>query len=214
MPIPVIHPDDKEFLRHNPLLIASHNKGKAGEIMRQLQKISGLAIVTPDDVLLSSPEEPYQTFRENAACKAQNALETTNLACVADDSGLVIPALDGAPGVHTADWFTNTQGQRCFETGFERLSRALEGKTDRTAVLVATLAVFFPSGRHYFFEAELQGVLLTEPVKGRGYGFDPIFQPQGSPFPLSAMSDEQRATLSPRAQAAAQICASLRVSTP
>lgn len=191
-------------LKTNPLLIASHNIGKAGEIIKQIEKVKNLIIKRASDFNLIAPDEPYDTFRENAAWKARYGMQQTGLITLADDSGMVIPSLNGAPGIHTADWFTNNKGERCFETGLERLNTALAGK-DRTAYLVATLALVFPNNNCYFFEYQLQGTVLEKPKGSDGFGFDPIFQPQGYWETFAQMSPAQREKLSPRAQAARQL---------
>lgn len=193
------------LLQTTPLLVATHNKGKAAEIINQLKKCPTLVIKTIDDFALQSPQEPYQTFKENAAWKARYAMEHTGLITLADDSGLAVPALDGQPGVATADWFTHPNtGQRCFDTGLQRLNMALKGK-DRTAYLIATLALAFPSGDCYFFEHQIDGQLLAQPQGEGGFGFDPLFKPQGYEITFAQMPAQLRASLSPRARAAQKI---------
>lgn len=196
--------DDFTSLKKIPLLIATHNAGKVKEIIREIEKVKGLIIKCASDFHLIGPDEPYETFKENAAWKAHYAMKQTGLVTLADDSGMVIPSLGGAPGIHTADWFTNKKGERCFETGLARLNTALSGK-DRTAFLVATLAVVFPNQHSYFFEHQIKGTVLARPKGDEGFGFDPIFQPEHCDKTFAQMSQEQRKELSPRAQAARKL---------
>lgn len=196
--------DDFISLKTSPILIASHNIGKADEIIKQIEKLKALTIKRASDFNLVAPDEPYDTFKENASWKARYAMKQTGLASLADDSGMVIPSLGGAPGIHTADWFTNKEGKRCFETGLARLNTALARK-DRTAYLVATLALVFPNQNCYFFEYELKGTVLEKPVGNGGFGFDPIFQPEHSDKTFAEMNQTEREALSPRAQAARKL---------
>jgi XTP/dITP diphosphohydrolase len=200
----MIDPEHLRMIQKNGLLVATHNTGKAAEIIAQLKRAIP-KIQTPLDYHLQSPEEPYESFSENALCKALYAMEQTGMPALADDSGLILPALEGAPGVHTAEWFTNSLGERCFHSGFDRLNKALTAKP-RQAELRAVLALIFPDKRYYFFEKSLQGVILEAPRGSDGFGFDPIFQPLGETRTLAEMSRADRAQLSPRAQAAKELC--------
>lgn len=199
---------DRHFVLSHPLLIATHNTGKAGEIIQVLAQNPQLTLKTPHEYELQAPDEPFDTFEENAALKAQLAAKQSGVPALADDSGLVIPSLNGAPGVATADWFTNDQGQRCFETGLRRLNTALEGKS-RSAHMVCTLALALPSGSCFFFSGELKGEVLAQPRSGGGFGFDPIFYLPKEGCTLSELTPQQRAQLSARTAASKKLLSAL-----
>src|SRR4051795_604314 len=160
------------------LVVASHNLGKVVEIEGLLQPF-GVATVGAAALGLPEPEETGATFEENAALKAREAAERSGLPALSDDSGLVVPALGGAPGIYSARWAGPTKD---FRIAMERVQREL-GSKDRRAHFVAVLALAWPPTDHggeiASFRGEVHGRLAWPPRGERGFGYDPIFLPEG-----------------------------------
>jgi XTP/dITP diphosphohydrolase len=156
------------------LVIASHNAGKITEIAALLApyRVEALGAAALD---LPEPEETELTFEGNAALKAHAAAEATGLAALADDSGLVVPALGGAPGIYSARW---AGPNRDFGVAMARVHREL-GDKDRAASFVSALALAWPDGEEVLFRGEIAGTLTFPPRGGNGFGYDPMFIPEG-----------------------------------
>src|SRR5260370_14920395 len=160
--------------RGERLVVPSHNPGKVAEI-EDLLGPYGIATLGAAALGLPEPEETGATFEENAALKARTAATASGLVGIADDSGLVVPALGGAPGIYSARW---AGPNKDFRPAMARVQREL-GERDRRAHFVAVLALAWPDGREAMFRGEAHGRLTWPPRGERGFGYDPIFVPDG-----------------------------------
>src|SRR5947199_7483160 len=156
------------------LVIASHNPGKVEEIAALLAPFA-VETLAADSLGIPEPEETGDSFEANAALKARAAAEASGLPALADDSGLVVPALGGAPGIYSARWAGPAKD---FRVAMERIQREL-GNEDRSAHFVAVLALAWPVKHHgghiETFRGEVHGQLTWPPRGTRGFGYDPIF---------------------------------------
>src|SRR6266851_6580547 len=174
--------------RLNPgerLVIASHNPGKLDEIAALLAPF-GIETIGAGTLGLPEPEETGASFEENAALKARSAAEAAGLLALADDSGLVVPALGGAPGIYSARW---AGPDKDFRIAMTRVQREL-GAKDRRAHFVAVLALGSPDGRLTTFRGEAHGQLIWPPRGERGFGYDPMFVPDGYEATFGEMGPE------------------------
>lgn len=178
------------------LVIASHNPGKIVEIAALLAPYS-IATVPAVTLGLPEPEETGATFEDNAALKARAATATSGLPALADDSGLVVPALGGAPGIYSARWAGPGKN---FMAAMARVQREL-GDRDRSAHFVAVLALARPDGETLLFRGEVYGRLSFPPRGERGFGYDPIFIPDGYSETFGEMDPAIKDTISHRARA-------------
>ena len=182
------------------LVIASHNPGKLVEITALLApyRIETLGAAR---LGLAEPEETGSTFEANASLKAHAAMKATGLPALADDSGLVVPALSGAPGIYSARW---AGPDRDFTFAMERVHREL-GDKDRSATFVSVLALAWPDGDEALFRGEVHG-RLTWPARGdQGFGYDPIFIPEGYATTFGEMGPEQKYGIDHRSRAFAKL---------
>ena len=161
-------------LSDRELVVASHNPGKVREIEALLAP-HGVRVSSAAKFNLSEPDETGTSFAANAKIKATAACDTTGLAAIADDSGLVVPALNGAPGVYSARW---AGPRKDFSIAITRLEREL-GTRDRAAHFVCVLAIAWPGGPCQIFQGKAFGTLVFPPRGGNGFGYDPIFIPDG-----------------------------------
>jgi XTP/dITP diphosphohydrolase len=163
--------------RGSKLVLASHNKGKLREIT-DLLKPYGLDIKSAAALGVAEPEETETSFIGNALLKAHAAAKASGLPALADDSGLVVPALDDAPGVYSARWAGEDKD---FLSAMERVERELlqRNTTDRSAKFVCVLALVSPAGEEQIFEGDVHGTLVFPPRGDRGFGYDPIFVMDG-----------------------------------
>jgi XTP/dITP diphosphohydrolase len=185
------------------LALATHNKGKLAEIAALVEP---LGIVTRGAAALgvTEPEETGATFEENAALKALAVARASGLPALADDSGLVVPALGGAPGIHSARW---AGPARDFAAAMRRVEREL-GAGDRAALFVAALALAWPDGHVECFRGEVAGRLAFPPRGARGFGYDPIFIPKGGSETFGEMDQVAKHAISHRAVAFRKLLAS------
>ena len=190
----------------NRIVIASHNAGKVREI-RELLDPFGLAVVSAGELGLEEPEETGETFAANAELKARLVAEGSGLPALSDDSGLAVTALDGAPGIHSARW---AGPERDFGRAMEEVERALEGKADRSAYFVCALCLAFPGGGAEVFEGRIDGDLVWPPRGDKGFGYDPIFRPEGHDITFGEMEPAAKHAMSHRARAFAKLLAYLR----
>jgi len=191
--------------RLNPggqLVIASHNPGKLDEIDALLGPF-GVRAVGAAALGLAEPEETGTSFEENAALKARLAAEAAGLPALADDSGLVVPALGGAPGIYSARW---AGPNKDFRVAMARVQRELENK-DRRAHFVAVLALAWPDGEVAMFRGEAHGHLIWPPRGERGFGYDPMFMPDGYEKTFGEMDPTLKHQISHRARAFAKLVA-------
>jgi XTP/dITP diphosphohydrolase len=178
------------------LVIASHNPGKVQEISALLAPFS-IRAVAAASLGIPEPEETGDSFEANAALKARAAAEASGLPALSDDSGLVVPALGGAPGIYSARWAGENKD---FAVAMERVYREL-GDGDRSASFVAVLALALPDGDTELFRGEVQGTLTWPPRGDRGFGYDPIFVPLGRSETFGNMDPAEKHRISHRARA-------------
>jgi XTP/dITP diphosphohydrolase len=156
------------------LVIASHNPGKVAEIAELIAPF-GIGAVSAGALGLPEPEETGDSFEANAALKARASAAASGLPALADDSGLVVPALGGAPGIYSARW---AGPGKDFSIAMERVRREL-GDRNRSAYFVAVLALAWPDGAIELFRGEVAGRLVWPPRGANGFGYDPMFLPEG-----------------------------------
>ena len=184
------------------LLIASHNAGKLMEF-RQILGPRGITVTGATDHGLAEPEETETTFVGNARIKAHAAAQATGLPALADDSGLEVAALDGAPGVHTADWAETPHG-RDFMQAMERTHAELTARgapQPWTARFACTLVLAWPDGADAVFEGHAPGHLVWPPRGREGHGYDPVFVPEGDTRTFAEMTHAEKNALSHRGAA-------------
>ena len=188
------------------LVIASHNPGKLREIADLLDPF-GVAVISAGDLGLAEPEETGATFAANAALKARAATQGAGLPALADDSGLAVHALGGQPGIHSARW---AGPDKDFGAAMARVERELtaaraRGADDRRAAFVCALCLADPEGRERSFEGRIEGRLVWPPRGGRGFGYDPIFVPEGFEITFGEMVPTEKHRISHRARAFAKL---------
>ena len=186
-----------------PLVIASHNSGKVREI-RDLLGPLGAKVISAKELGLIEPEETGQDFRTNAEIKALTAARASGHPALADDSGLVVAALGGAPGIHSARW---AGPERDFAKAMARLEAKLKGLGDRRANFTCALSLAWPDGLTETFEGVVHGHLVWPPRGSRGFGYDPIFVPDDFNVTFGEMEPEEKHKLSHRARAFAKLVA-------
>ncbi len=184
------------------LLVATHNQGKLEEIAHLLEAY-GVDVVGAAEMNLPEPEETETTFVGNARIKAHAAAKTTGLPALSDDSGIEIDALDGAPGVYTADWAETPNG-RDFVMAMTRAHDELEtlnAPYPRTARFCCTLVLAWPDGHDEVFPGVMPGQIVW-PMRGdQGHGYDPVFQPDGYDQTFGEMDRWEKNKISHRADA-------------
>src|SRR4051812_17447129 len=183
------------------LVIATHNKGKLVE-MRELLALHGVEAVSASELNLPEPEETGTTFAANARLKAQAAAQASGLPAFADDSGLVVDALDGAPGIYSARWAGE---QKDFRRAMEKVEAGLRERDAftperRKAQFVSVLAVAWPDARVEAFEGKVDGTHVWPPRGDKGFGYDPMFLPDGFDLTFGEMTPEQKHGLPPKGQ--------------
>jgi len=185
------------------LVIASHNPGKVREI-GELMDLFGVRVVSAGELGLPEPEETGETFVENAVLKARAAAQAAGLPALADDSGLSVHALGGAPGIYSARW-AGPEGD--FNLAMERVYDVLGDSLDRTAHFSCALALAWPDGHVEAFEGRVDGAIVWPPRGDKGFGYDPIFMPQGHDTTFGEMDPDQKHGMSHRARAFEQLVA-------
>jgi XTP/dITP diphosphohydrolase len=175
------------------LVIATHNKGKLVE-MRELLSRYGVEAVSADELKLAEPEETGTTFSANARLKAQAAARASGLAAFADDSGLVVDALDGAPGIYSARWAGPAKDFRQAMEKVEGMLRERDAFTPerRRAHFLSVLCVAWPDGHVEEFEGRVDGTLVWPPRGDQGFGYDPMFLPDGFDRTFGEMSRNEK----------------------
>ena len=206
------------------LVIASHNPGKVREI-RDLLGPYGVDVASAADLDLPEPEEIGNSFADNAQLKARAAADLSGFPSLADDSGLCVDALDGAPGIYSARWAEvafavppeaepgEAQVERDFGLAMQRVEDELLARGPepaRTAHFVCALAVCWPEdGQCEIFEGRVDGTLVWPPRGTRGFGYDPMFQPIGHKQTFGEMDPAQKHAMSHRADAFRKLVAAL-----
>lgn len=188
------------------LVLASHNKGKLAEFQRLFAPF-GVTLVGAGELGLPEPPETGATFTDNALIKARAAVAGSGLPALSDDSGIAVQALGGAPGVYSADW---AGPGKDFGPAMQRVEDGLKGSADRTAAFVAVLALAWPDGHYETAEGRVEGHVVWPPRGSGGFGYDPMFVPEGETetFGEMAVGEEgfaRKAAFSHRARAFAAL---------
>ena len=197
------------------LVIASHNAGKVREI-RALLAPFGIEPVSAGELDLPEPEETGTTFAENAVLKAHASAQGSGLPALADDSGLCVAALGGAPGFYTADWAEKQTFEGAPGRDWYMAMGKVEGKlselgpvADRSAYFICTLALAWPDGHSEVFEGRVNGTLAWPPRGTLGFGYDPVFVPLGREQSFAELDPAEKHAMSHRADAIAKLVAAL-----
>ena len=172
------------------VVIATHNPGKLRE-MQELLTPFGIEAVSAGELGLPAPDETGHMFAENAAIKAHAAAKAAGLPALSDDSGLCVHALDGAPGLFTADW---AGPEKDFPAAMARVERELQKRnaTDRSAHFVSALVIAWPDGHEELFEGRVFGRVVWPPRGSQGFGYDPLFQPDGHERTFGELSADEK----------------------
>ncbi|MBK8007600.1 MAG: RdgB/HAM1 family non-canonical purine NTP pyrophosphatase [Rhizobiales bacterium] len=183
------------------VVLATHNSGKLKE-MRELLAPHGVEVVSAGELGLPEPEENGATFEANAKIKAEAAAKAANLPAFADDSGLAVEALHGAPGIYSARWAGSSKN-------FSQAMRVVEEKLHeanattpslRKAAFVSALCVAWPDGETVSFEGRVDGTLVWPPRGTAGFGYDPMFLPDGKTKTFGEMTAEEKHGLPPHGE--------------
>ena len=190
------------------LVLATHNAGKVREIGALLVPY-GMDVVAAGDLGLPEPAETEDSFAGNALIKARAAANGSGLVALADDSGLCVDALGGAPGVYTADWAETPSGRDWLlaMTKVEDRLAAQGPDAARTASFVCTLALAWPDGEEAVFEGRCAGSLVWPPRGARGFGYDPVFVADGMTATFAEIDPAEKHAISHRAAAFAKLVA-------
>ncbi len=185
------------------LVIASHNKGKVREIGELLRRFD-VSCISAEELNLPEPEETGVTFEENATLKAHASAQGAGLPALADDSGLCVIGLGGDPGVYSARW---AGPDRDFGLAMEKVNALLEekGEPDRSAYFVCVLSLAWPDGSVQSFEGRIDGHLTWPPRGDLGFGYDPVFIPDGYSQTFGEMDHVEKHRISHRARAFAKL---------
>ncbi len=188
------------------IVVATHNAGKVPEISALLS--GDYELVTAGQLNLPEPDETESTFTGNAMLKARHAAELSGVVSLADDSGLSVAALDGAPGIFSARW---AGPGKDFAVAMKKVEERLEeiGATDRTAWFTSALAVAWPDGPCVVVQGEVHGQLTFPPRGDRGFGYDPLFIPNGGDQTFGEMEPTAKDAISHRTVAFAKLRAAL-----
>jgi len=183
------------------VVIATHNPGKLAE-MRELLSPYGIAAQSAAELKLAEPEETGKTFAANARIKAVAAMKATGQVAFADDSGLVIDALNGDPGIHSARWAGPDKDFRFAMNRIQTLliERGAKTPDQRRAHFIAALCLAFPDGHIEDFEGRVDGVIVWPPRGDAGFGYDPLFFPDGHDRTFGDMTADEKHGLPPKGQ--------------
>ena len=192
----------RRSLKGAKLVVASHNPGKAREI-NELLGPHGVEVISAATLGLSEPEETGETFEANAELKSRAAAQASQMVAIADDSGICVDALDGDPGVYSARW---AGPQKDFAMAMRNVEEKLQAKgatapQKRRAHFVSVLSVCWPDGHVENFEGRVDGTLVWPPRGNKGFGYDPIFVPDGHMITFGEMEPEAKHQISHRAVA-------------
>lgn len=185
------------------LVIATHNAGKLREI-RELLGPHGIECVGAAELDLPEPEETGNTFIDNAELKAREAADLSGLPALADDSGLAVDALHGMPGIFSARWAEDAEGNRDFMRAMERVWQEVEAAGEEAghdAHFVCALSVAWPDGSIESFEGKVHGTLVWPPRGEKGFGYDPMFVANGMDRTFAEIDPTQKHAISHRADA-------------
>lgn len=185
----------------NPLVVATHNESKASEIAHLLAPL-GTQVISAASLQLPEPEETGATFAENAIIKSLSGATLSGHYTLADDSGLCVEGLNGAPGIYSARW---AGPNKDFTAAFKRIHRELVAANiepqGAVAYFICVLSLTSPDGQSLIFEGRVDGTLTFPPRGSDGFGYDPIFIPQGQQQTFAEMEPEAKHAISHRARA-------------
>ncbi len=204
------------LIQPGQLVAATHNPGKLKELAALLEPY-GFAVVSAADAGLPEPEETEDTFEGNAELKARAAAETSGKLSLADDSGLAVDVLGGAPGIYSARW---AGPGKDFAVAMTKVEEALkaeadgDGEVDRRARFVCVLSLAWPDGHCESFRGEVRGRLVWPPRGDRGFGYDPMFVADGEDITFGEMDPDRKHGMSHRADAFAKLKQRLDLSAP
>ncbi|OYY67512.1 non-canonical purine NTP pyrophosphatase [Sphingomonas sp. 28-63-12] len=193
------------------LVIATHNAGKVREIADLLAPY-GIETISAAALDLPEPDETGTTFVANAELKALQAADLSGLPALADDSGLCVEALNGDPGVYTANWAETADGTRDWMLAMSKVEQklvALGPDISRSAHFVSTLALAWPDGHVEWFEGRIEGKLIWPPRGQLGFGYDPVFVPEGETRTFAEMSFAEKQASNHRSRAFAKLVAAV-----
>jgi XTP/dITP diphosphohydrolase len=193
------------------LVIATHNEGKLREI-RDLLAPHGIECVGAAELGLPEPEEIGNNFVDNAELKAREAADLSGLPALADDSGLSVDALHGMPGIFSARWAEDEDGNRDFDRAMERVRREVEAAGEEAghdAHFTCALSVAWPDGAIESFEGKVHGTLVWPPRGQKGFGYDPIFVANGMDRTFAEIDPADKHAISHRAEAFRKLVAAL-----
>lgn len=198
------------MLPSSKLVVASHNAGKVREIGALLAPL-GLTTVSAGELGLPEPDETEDSFEGNARLKAEAAANASGLAALSDDSGLCVDALGGAPGIYSARW---AGAAKDFQLAMRKVEHELRdryalSREQRKAHFVCALCLSIPGEQSLVFRGEVHGELVWPPRGGKGFGYDPVFQPDGFDITFGEMDPAAKHAMSHRARAFAQLVAAL-----
>ena len=192
------------LIKGSRLVVATHNPGKAREIAVLLG--GDFEVLSADQAAVPEPDETESTFIGNAVLKARHAAAISGLPALADDSGLSVRGLNGAPGIYSARWAGPAKD---FAVAMARVEQELDQAEDRSAFFTCALALAWPDGSVFAVEGIVEGD-LTFPARGtRGFGYDPIFVPKGGTETFGEMDPTTKEAISHRTRAFAQLRAAL-----
>lgn len=186
-------------MKLSKILFASHNAGKIAEIKNMLAPLK-INVISALDVSLPDVEETGKTFAENSLLKSQTIAKELGIPCIADDSGLCVDALNGAPGVYSARYAPN----RDFDKGIDKLLTEIKQSDDksRKAHFSCVVSLAYPDGSYKLFEGRVDGTIAFERMDGQeGFGYDPVFVPDGYDCSFAQMSKEEKNKISHRGRA-------------
>jgi XTP/dITP diphosphohydrolase len=195
------------------LVIATHNPGKLREIAELIEPL-GIACVGAEEIGLPEPEEIGNTFVDNADLKAREAADLSGLPALADDSGLCVDALHGAPGIFSARWAEDANGNRDWMRAMEKVWREVEAagpEAGHDAHFACALAIAWPNdGQVENFEGRVDGTLTWPPRGDKGFGYDPMFVPAGHEMTFGEMDPIEKHRISHRAEAFRKLVKALK----
>jgi XTP/dITP diphosphohydrolase len=193
------------------LVIATHNAGKLREI-RELLAPFGIECVGAAELDLPEPEETGNTFVDNAELKAREAADLSGLPALADDSGLSVDALHGLPGIFSARWAEDENGNRDFGRAMQRVNREVEAAGEEAghdAHFVCALSLAWPDGSIESFEGKVHGTLVWPPRGDKGFGYDPMFVANGMEQTFAEIDPAEKHSISHRAEAFRKLVAAI-----
>ena len=191
------------LFNENKLVVATHNQGKLREI-RALLVDQGATVLSAGELGLNEPEETEDSFVGNARLKARAASKASGFVALADDSGLVVDALGGAPGIYSARW---AGPEKDFTIAMQKVETNLSktASADRRAHFICSLSLVWPDDYDVTVEGRIDGQLVWPPRGGRGFGYDPIFVPNGYDLTFGEMDPDQKHAIGHRADAFARL---------